>query len=144
MIAKFDAKKKVITLVSWGRRAKIRNQEKVFFCWRGIFAKMYTSLGRGALSAKCTQYPWYFLCVLGVTLDSAETLFARSPFSLVPDNREHSERVTWKGGVRCERFDRTFSVVLRAFHWGSQEPLGGQKGFRLNLLGFDRTFLGVR
>ena len=44
---------------------------------------MYASLGCGALSAKCTAEPNihdYFVS-LGVTLDSAETPFAKTPFS---------------------------------------------------------------
>ena len=62
---------------------KIRNQEKGFFR-RGVFAEMYASVGSGALSARCTagaQYPWVFFVSLGVTLDSAETPFAKTPFS---------------------------------------------------------------
>ena len=39
---------------------------------------MYASLGCGALNARCTSV---FFVSLGVTLDSAETTFAKTPFS---------------------------------------------------------------
>ena len=45
---------------------------------------MYASRGCGALSAKSTAGPNildYFLFPWGVTLDSAETPFAKTPFS---------------------------------------------------------------
>ena len=47
----------------------------------GGFARMYASLGCGALSAKCTAGPNILgiLVLLGVTLDSAETPFATTP-----------------------------------------------------------------
>ena len=56
-----------------------------------------------------------------------------------------------KRGVRCERFDRTLSVVLKSLSQGFYRTfLGAQKGVRQNLSrgsiepsgGFDRTFLG--
>ena len=44
---------------------------------------MYGSLGCGALSAKCTAAPnpWVSFVFLGVTLECAETPFAKTPFS---------------------------------------------------------------
>ena len=45
---------------------------------------MYASLGRATLSAKCIagpKYPWVVFVSLGVALDSAETPFAKTPFS---------------------------------------------------------------
>ena len=48
-----------------------------------VFAKMYASLGREAVSAKCTAGPsalGYFVVSLGVTLDSAETPVLKPPF----------------------------------------------------------------
>ena len=45
---------------------------------------MYAFLGRDAVSAKCTagpNAPGIFFVSLGVTLDSAENPFAKTPFS---------------------------------------------------------------
>ena len=50
--------------------------EGVFF-----FAKMYACLGGAALSAKCTAGPNAPGYCLFLTLDSAETPFAKTPFS---------------------------------------------------------------
>ena len=51
---------------------------------RGLLQKKFASLGCGALSAKCTaglNTTGYFFVSLGVTLDSAETPFAKTLFS---------------------------------------------------------------
>ena len=60
-----------------------KKQEKRAFL-KGAFVKMYTFIGCGALSAKRTAGPHirgYFLVSLGVTLDSTETLFSKTPSS---------------------------------------------------------------
>ena len=45
--------------------------------------------------------------------------------------RENFKRVTEKGGCRCERFDRTLSVVLKSLSQGFYRTfLGPKKGFR--------------
>ena len=68
----------------WDRheRAEFRNQENGGF-GRGVFAKMYASLGCGALSTKCTAgpIPWVLLVSLAVPLHSTETPFAKTPSS---------------------------------------------------------------
>ena len=53
-------------------------------------------------------------------------------------SRENFKRVTQKGGLRCERFDRTLSVVLKSLSQGFYRTFLGPKR------GFDRTLLGVR
>ena len=64
-------------------RAPISGIKKRGFL-EGGFCKMYASLGRAAVSAKCTAGPkilGFFLVSLGVALDSAETPFVTTPFS---------------------------------------------------------------
>ena len=64
---------------------------------------MCASLGRGAVSAKCTAGPnasGYFSVSLGVTLDCPETPFAKTPLSwfLMEGPRESCE--WWLGSQR--------------------------------------------
>ena len=50
--------------------------------------------------------------------------------------RENFKKGNLKKGVRCERFDRTLSVVLKSLSQGSHRTFLGPKR------GFDRTFWG--
>ena len=63
--------------------------------WKGFLHKIYASLGCGALSAKCTAGPNildYFLFPWAWQLDSADTPFAKAPFSRRRRNDKNSLR----------------------------------------------------
>ena len=65
---------------------------------------MCASLGCGSLNAKCTQYPWLFCVSLGMTLDSPETPFAKTPFSSFLTNCSTSRKEG--SGLSCPRKKR--------------------------------------
>ena len=95
--------------------------------WKGVSAKMHASLGCGALSAKCTagpNTPKYFFVSLGVTLNSAETPFAKTPFSRFLTPFEPPPRLAaldlWKEGVGASHHLGELLTSLKKFRatWG--------------------------
>ena len=91
----------------------------------GDFCKMYTSLGYGAVRAKCTAGPNLFVS-LAVTLDSAETPFAKTPFSFRVPGGNHPR------GTTLPRLSEEIRLSE-----GSQGPLRG------SLRGFCRVPAGL-
>ena len=72
----------ILQCLETAKDLKIRGQEKGVFR-RGFLAEMYASVGCGVLSATCTAGPisLSIFVSLGVTLDSAETPLAKTPFA---------------------------------------------------------------